>query len=81
MDGLIRDDGWLPALKALHGVPLTLAAGAWDPVPVPGRAAELARTRRSLQPVVHPVRDHLLPLTRPHWCRQLISRALALERG
>ncbi|TQN43106.1 pimeloyl-ACP methyl ester carboxylesterase [Blastococcus colisei] len=79
MDGLIRDDGWLPALDGLTRVPLTLAAGQCDPVPVPGRAVELARTRPALRPVVHPEADHGLPFTHPDWCRQLIAEALTIE--
>ncbi|WP_324276989.1 alpha/beta hydrolase [Blastococcus brunescens] len=81
MDGLVRDDGWLPALDALEQIPLTLAAGACDPVPAPGRAAELARTRPALRSVVHPEADHVLPLTHPDWCRRLIAEALAIESG
>ncbi len=79
MDGLIRDDGWLPALDGLTRVPLTLAVGECDPVPVPGRAAELARTRPALRSVVHPQADHGLPFTHPDWCRRLISEALTVE--
>ena len=79
MDGLIRDDGWLPALDGLTRVPLTLAAGQCDPVPVPGRAAELASTRPALRTVVHPQTDHGLPFTHPDWCRQLIAEALTIE--
>jgi pimeloyl-ACP methyl ester carboxylesterase len=79
MDGLIRDDGWLPALDDLHRIPLTLAAGECDPVPVPGRADQLARTRPALHSVVHPQADHGLPLTHPDWCRQLISEALTQD--
>nr|WP_280138682.1 alpha/beta hydrolase [Blastococcus sp. DSM 46786] len=81
MDGLIRDDGWLPALDALDRIPLTLAAGDYDPVPVPGRAAELARARPTLRSVVHPQADHGLPLTHPDWCRQLVSEALTIQPG
>jgi pimeloyl-ACP methyl ester carboxylesterase len=76
MNGLIRNDGWLPALDALDRIPLTLAAGDCDPVPVPGRAAELARTRPALRSVTHPQADHGLPFTDPDWCRRLISEAL-----
>lgn len=45
MNGLIRDTGWQTALAVLGraGTPVTLAAGDADPVPVSGRAAELAR--------------------------------------
>lgn len=79
MDGLIRDDGWLPALDDLYPIPLTLAAGERDPVPVPGRATELARSRPALRPVVHPEADHGLPFTHADWCRRLISEALTIE--
>lgn len=46
LNGLVRDTGWYAALDTLgrEGIPVTLAAGSADPVPVPGRAAELAHT-------------------------------------
>ena len=81
MTGLIRDDGWVSALDDLDPIPLTLAVGACDPVPVPGRAAELAGSRPALRCVVHPRADHGLPLTDPGWCRELIREALATEAG
>lgn len=76
MNGLIRDDGWRPALDCLDRVPFVLAVGECDPVPVPGRAAVLAHARLALRSVVHPQAGHGLPLTHPDWCRQLISEAL-----
>lgn len=46
LSGLIRNTGWSDALDALGraGIPVSLVAGATDPVPVIGRAAELADT-------------------------------------
>ncbi len=79
MNGLIRNDGWLPALDALDRIPLTLAAGDCDPVPVAGRATELARIRPALRSVIYRQADHWLPFTDPDWCRRLIWEAL--ERG
>lgn len=78
LDDLIRDSGWSGALDVLDraGITVTLAAGAADPVPVPGRAAELARTRASINHVTHPSADHGLPLTDPHWCHHLVADAL-----
>ena len=78
LDGLIRDSGWSAAVDVLDraDITVTLADGAADPVPVPGRAAELARTRPSINHVTHPSADHALPLTHPHWCHQLLADAM-----
>lgn len=47
------------------GIPVTLAVGATDPVPVPGRAAELARTWPSIRHLLRPHADHGRPS--PSW--------------
>ena len=77
LNGLIRDAGWYSALDVLAAarIPVTLAAGASDPVPVPGRAAELGRTWPNIEVLVHPHADHGLPLAEPQWCQALIGDA------
>ncbi|MGI8530217.1 MAG: alpha/beta fold hydrolase, partial [Geodermatophilaceae bacterium] len=59
MNGLIRDTGWQTALAVLSraGTPVTLAAGDADPVPVSGRAAELARAWPNVEVLRHPYAD------------------------
>ncbi len=78
MNGLIRDTGWPDAVASLHraGIHVSLVAGSKDPVPVAGRAAELASAYSNISVVVHPDGEHGLPLTDPDWCRQLISGAI-----
>lgn len=78
LDSLVRDTGWLVALDRLagEGIPVVLAAGDGDPVPVPGQGAELARQFPSTRYETHPDADHLLPLTDPAWCRDLIEQFL-----
>ncbi|MGI8513418.1 MAG: alpha/beta fold hydrolase [Solirubrobacteraceae bacterium] len=75
MNGVIRHGGWESALQDLEaaGVPVLLANGARDPVPVPGRAAGLALRHGNLEAVEHPTADHDLPISHPVWC----VRALA----
>lgn len=79
LNGLIRDTGWDAALAVLASarVPVTLTTGDRDPVPVRGRAAELAATWSNIRPVTHPSADHGLPLTDPGWCQNLIAAELA----
>lgn len=81
LNGLIRDAGWYDALDTLAraDIPVALAAGAADPVPVQGRAAGLARTRPNIRHLLHPNADHRLPLTDPDWCRQLVTDAMTLN--
>ena len=82
MDGLIRDDGWREALDRLARacIPVHLAAGARDPVPVAGRAEELAGSHPNITVAVHPYADHGLPMTDPEWCRRLIAGAIEVGR-
>ncbi len=70
MNGVIRHGGWESALQDLEtgGVPVLLANGAQDPVPVPGRAAELAARHANIEAVQHPTADHELPISHPVWC-------------
>ncbi len=81
INALIRDTGWYHALDVLARahIPVTVAAGVADPVPVPGRAAALAATWTDVRHVTHPDGDHGLPLSDPGWCRQLIAGAAAAE--
>ncbi len=75
LDGLLRAPEWEAALHRLtaSGVPITLAEGRRDPVPVPGRAAALAAAAPTVQ---HPTRQdatHLMPLSEGGWCATLIA--------
>lgn len=83
MDGLVRDTRWLHALGQLcrASIPITLVAGALDPVPVAGLAAQLAVGHASVTAIVHPTADHALPLTDPAWCAQLIMDAVTWLLG
>ena len=71
---LIRHGGWERALSALEAadVPVVLANGGQDPVPVPSRGKELATARKAVTTVIHPAADHELPVTCPHWCLPLV---------
>lgn len=79
MNGVIRDTGWQTALRVLSraNIPVILTAGDADPVPVSGRAAELARALPNVDVLNHPSADHALPLTDPKWCRRLLAEAVA----
>lgn len=72
---IVRSSDWQPKVEQLarQRVPVTLAAGAFDPVPVPGRAAELARCHPGLHALAHREGDHGLPLTHPAWCAALVN--------
>ncbi len=75
LEGLLRTPEWEPALYRLAaaGVPITLAEGRRDPVPVPGRAAEFAAAAPSVRHLTHPDAAHLLPLSEGEWCATLIA--------
>ena len=66
---VILDSRWGDALDALAdaGVPVTLAAGAQDPL-VGLTTFGAARQRKNVSVSVHPYADHSLTLTEPHWC-------------
>lgn len=70
MQGIIVRGRWQQALKTLEyaGVPVTLAAGRADPVPVAGLAQTLAETHTALTVATHPTATHALPLSDPKWC-------------
>jgi len=76
MNGIIRDSPWAAALRALdrRGVPVLLADGADDPVPVPGLAEVLASGHEHISTRVHPVAAHDLPVSYPAWCLEQIPR-------
>jgi len=75
LDELIRHSGWEAVLHELGvaGVPVTLAEATGDPVPVPGRAAELAAGFPAVRHEVHRGGSHALPLTDGEWCASLIT--------
>lgn len=75
MNGVLLHPGWKESLARLsrNAVPVVIAEGAHDPVPVPGRAADLARTFASVEHRVHPRASHDLPLAQGLWCRNLIA--------
>ncbi len=74
MNGVIRHGGWEAQLAALEdaGVPVVLADGARDAVPVPRRSAALASEHDNVRAVMHPAADHELPITHPGWCVELV---------
>jgi pimeloyl-ACP methyl ester carboxylesterase len=79
LESLVRDGGWAPALEALDrwGTRVVIADGAYDPVPVRGRSDELARQFPSIRSEIHEHADHLLPLSNPGWCRDLIEQVMS----
>lgn len=77
MDGVIRDTDWRGALEVLvdAAAPVLFLEGGVDGVPVPGRAAALARRHPSVTHACHPRAGHGLPLTDPAWCVTHITGA------
>jgi len=78
LNGLLRTPEWEPALVQLQtaDVPITMAEGRRDPVPVPGRAAGFAAAAPSVRHLTHPDAAHLMPLSEGHWCATLIAEHL-----
>lgn len=78
LNELIRHPGWESALHELDRatVPVTLAEATGDPVPVPGRAAELATHLGAVGHDIHPGGNHLLPLADSAWCSRLIGASI-----
>lgn len=72
-DAIVRDDGWRDALRALdeRDVPVWLVDGVDDPVPVPGRAGELAAASASVTAARLPG-GHRLPLDDPMGCASIV---------
>lgn len=74
MNGIIRAPGWCEAMAGLNArrVPMILADGVDDLVPVPGRGSALARRFDYLTTRLHPRAGHDLPISYPAWCVDLI---------
>lgn len=77
-DALVAGQSWEGALARLaeRGIPVRLVDGDRDPVPVPGRARELAARFESVHAAQLTGR-HDLPLARPAGCVAIIERVLA----
>lgn len=75
MEGMIMGGGWQEALQTLDAanVPVTLAAGEQDPVPVPGLAAALAQRYTTVSAAMHPRASHHLPISEPAWSLRLLT--------
>jgi len=75
LNSFIHNEEWEPALHRLAatGVPVVLAEAAHDPVPVPGRAADLTAERPGRTYALHPTADHGLPLVDGPWCAELVA--------
>ena len=74
---LVAADTWTGAIAALscRGVPVLLADGDMDPVPVPGRARALATEFSTVTTRTHHG-GHDLPLASPGWCSELLYRQI-----
>lgn len=77
MEHVVLHSRWRTALSALvpESIPVVLANGARDPVPVTGRSEQLARQHPTVTSVGHPTADHDLPLAEPAWCQLLLNDA------
>lgn len=77
MNGVIARGGWEPALASLEAadVGVLLADGALDPVPVAGRAQQLAWRHGNVSTLVHSSAGHQLPIAQPCWCVSLLAAA------
>ncbi len=83
MNGVIQRAGWLQALEALEAaqVPVVLADGAHDAVPVTERNLRLAERFRCVEAIQHPEAGHDLPVAYPDWCIRIIDPAAATARS
>jgi pimeloyl-ACP methyl ester carboxylesterase len=74
LNDVILSCTWRAPLEVLDaaGVPVVVAQGARDPVPVEDRNASLAREYRCVATAVQPKADHHLPLTHPAWAASLL---------
>lgn len=81
-DSLVRDAGWTDAFRQLaaRDVAVRLVDGESDPVPVPGRADELARTFANVTATRLPG-DHQLPLSDPARCASIVLATLSEYAG
>ncbi|TDW28877.1 alpha/beta fold hydrolase [Cryobacterium psychrophilum] len=77
-EAIVAADTWIGAIAALsgRGVSVLLVDGKIDPVPVPGRARELATEFASVTARTHRG-GHDLPLASPGWCSDLLYRQVA----
>ncbi|WP_341251336.1 alpha/beta fold hydrolase [Euzebya pacifica] len=75
MEGLIIRGGWQDAITELdsRGIPILLADGAQDPVPVTERADQLAAAHSCVQIARHETAAHDLPAAHPEWSRRQIA--------
>lgn len=80
-DSLVRDPGWTDALDdlAARNVRVGLVDGDKDPVPVPGRADELAARFANISATRRPG-GHRLPLSDPIGCASIVHDVLS-EHG
>ena len=76
-DSLVRDPGWSDALinLALRNVPVRLVDGDKDPVPVPGRADELAERFANIS-AARRLGGHRLPLSDPIGCASIVAKVI-----
>lgn len=77
-DALVRDPSWEESLRELESrsVVVRLVDGIGDPVPVPGRARELARAHANVAAIRLPG-GHRLPLSDPVGCAAVVLAALS----
>lgn len=77
-DSLVRDPGWSDALVdlAARNVPVRLVDGDKDPVPVRGRADELAERFANISTARRPG-GHRLPLSDPVGCASIVRAVLS----
>ncbi len=77
-DSLVRDAGWADAFREVSArdVPVWLVDGEDDPVPMPGRADELAEGHSQVTAVRLPG-GHRLPLSDPVGCAWLVMTVLS----
>jgi len=75
MNGVILRGGWEDAVHRLDaaGIPIVLAAGRRDRVPVAGLAEELGERYPCVRVLGHPGAGHDLPLTDPDWCVRTLT--------
>ena len=77
-DSLVRDPGWSDALVnlAARNVPVRMVDGDKDPVPVPGRADQLAERFANISATRRPG-GHRLPLSDPVSCASIVRTVLS----
>jgi pimeloyl-ACP methyl ester carboxylesterase len=75
MEHVVLHSEWQAALSTLSEarVPVLLAAGECDPVPVPGRTTQLTKQYPTVTSALHPTAGHDLPLVDPAWCVPLLA--------